>query len=454
VTVADLVIEGGTVVRPGGSERADVYVKDGRIAAVTTERHDAAARVDASGLLVMPGFVDVHVHFMDPGDATREDFPSGSAGAAVAGVSTVVEHTHAAPVVTAGDLAAKREHLRTRSHVDFALGAHADPDRLDAIAGVWRAGAAFVKVFTCTTHGLRGFTAAQLHDCLNEVAAARAVALVHCEDDSITAAAESRLRASGRDDGGIVPEWRAAVAEQVAVAEVALLSRLTGARTVIAHASSAAIVALAVRERELGAPVAVETCPQYLTLFEQEAGREGALRKFTPPARARRPEDHDALWSDLAKGRVDYVSSDHAPSTLEQKRAGSIWDVHFGLPGIETTLPLLLDAAHAGRISYERLVEAYAAAPARLYGLAPRKGELVAGADADIVLVDPEHRRRIGDAPLQTKAGWSPYEGRTVTGRAVATYLRGEPAAEDGRPTREPGAGRFVAGPGATGARP
>ena len=438
----DLAVEGGTVVRPGGRERAHVYVNDGRVAEISAERRDADRRVDAGGLLVMPGMVDVHVHLMDPADPSREDFPTGTAAAAVAGVTTLVEHTHARPVVTDRDLVEKREYLADRSCIDFGLGSHAMPGREDAVAGVWRAGAAFLKAFTCTTHGLTGFSTADLKRLFDAAVAAGAVCLVHCEDEALTADAERALRTAGRDDGTVIGAWRSLDAELVALATVGVLARRTGVRAVCAHVGS--IEAL----EQLDGDVVVETCPQYLTLREQEALEHGALRKFTPPARAHRDDDLDAMWRALADARIDYVASDHAPSTLEQKAAGSIWDVHFGLPGIDTTLPVLLDAASAGRITYERVVEAYAERPARIYGL-DRKGALEPGADADVVLVDPDARWTVSDDAIVSRAGWSPYTGRTLTGRAIATYLRGELVARDHEIVAGPGTGRFVPGAGA-----
>lgn len=443
-----LGIEGGTVVTSRGRSRANVYVTEGAIAAVTPERKEASERVDAAGLLVLPGGVDTHVHLMDPAATDREDFPAGTAAAARAGVTTVIEHTHAGPVRTQADLEEKRRYLRDRSVVDYALAAHAWPDRVDHVDALWRAGVAFLKVFTCTTHGVPGFDPAGLFRLFRATADAGAVCLVHAEDETMTAEAERELRSAGREDPGVIIEWRSREAEETALAVVALLSRLTGARIVTAHVSNAEALHVVERERSDGAPLTVETCPQYLSLFEDEILKEGAFRKFTPPARAREPEDLAAMWAAVNEGRIDHVSSDHAPSTAKQKAAGSIWDVHFGLPGLDTTLPFLLDAAASGTISYERLVEVYAESPARTYGLYPRKGQLAVGADADVVLVDPSARWTVRDEDLISRAGWSPFTGRTFSGRAVHTYLRGRRIVHEGKVVEGPGYGRFLAGPG------
>lgn len=239
----------------------------------------------------------------------------------------------------------------------------------------------------------------------------------------------------------MVPAWRNRDAELTALTVAALAARLSGARVAAAHVSHVDAMTAA-------AGLIVECCPQYLTLLEEEILERGAFRKFTPPARARGSSDIESMWRALADGRIDYVSSDHAPSTPQQKRSGSIWDVHFGLPGIDTTLSVLLDGASAGRISYERVVEVYAEAPSRLYGLWPAKGRLAPGADGDVILVDPTKQWTVRDEDVVSRASWSPYTGRTLTGRAIRTYLRGQIVADEGSITGNPGMGQFIRGAG------
>jgi dihydroorotase (multifunctional complex type) len=446
----DLAIDGATIVTPAGRRRASVLVAGGRIAGFGSLDDPAGERVDAGGLLLLPGFVDTHVHLMEPAAPEREDWAHGTRAAAGSGVTTIVEHTHASPVRTAADLAEKLASRRDASLVDFGLAAHAWPDRISEVEALWAAGVTFFKIFTCTTHGVPGFEPGPLREVLREVARVGGVCLVHCEDESLTEVAEATLRASGRTDAAVITEWRDRDAETVAVRTATELARSTGARIVVAHASHAGVVADIEAARLAGAPVLTESCPQYLTLREDEILEHGALRKFTPPARARVVGDLDAMWQALERGAIHHISSDHAPSTLEQKRHGSIWDSHFGLPGLDTTSSVLIDACVRGVLSWERLADAYAAAPARVYALAG-KGRLEVGADADLVLIDPTGERTLRNEDIRSKAGWTPFAGRQVRGRVVSTYLRGRRIAHEGIIEAEPGAGRFIAGAGASG---
>lgn len=443
----DLAVHGGTVVTASGRARLHVHVSEGRIVDVGPEPLDAERVVDATGLHILPGMVDTHVHLMDPGDTSREDFPTGTAAAAARGVTTIVEHTHGHPVRTLAELEDKRRHLQGRSHVDYGLAAHVWPEHLADLAELWSAGIAFYKIFTCTTHGVPGLEPATLKRALETIAGFGGACLMHCEDESITEDIERRLRAAGRHDGAVVFEWRSREAEIVAVTVAAELVRLTGARATIAHVSNPDAAQVVARARADGADLAAETCPQYLLLREDDVLTEGALRKFTPPARARTDADEDAMWSLLRDGVLTHLSTDHAPATREQKREGGIWDVHFGLPGLDTTLPVLLDATIRGKLALEDVARLYSVVPARRYGL-PTKGRLAPGADADLVLVDMDGHWTVRDEDVISKAGWTPYAGRRLDGAIVGSYLRGRRIAADASPDGEPG-GQFLPGPGA-----
>ena len=264
-------------------------------------------------------------------------------------------------------------------------------------------------------------------------------------------AAAHRPRVAVASLGGTITMTAAsrstAVTPSLAAAVAGLLVRRTGARASVAHVSHPEVAEYLRRERADGAALAAEGCPQYFLLREEEVLEHGALRKFTPPARARTEEDEAQMWRLLRGGALTHMSSDHAPSTLEQKRAGDIWNVHFGLPGLDSTMAVLLDAVARGHLSYEDVARVYAERPARLYGLWPRKGRIAVGADADLVLVDPGAQRTLRNEDVLSKAGWTPFAGRTLTGRVLQTWLRGTLVAEEGRP-RDERTGRFHPGAG------
>lgn len=446
----DLAIVGGVLVAPWGRSQQHLYIRDGRVAAVTSERHSATTVCDATGLYVLPGMVDSHVHLMDPADTAREDFPTGTAAAAAAGVTSIVEHTHARPIRSVSEFDEKRAYLVGRANVDFGLAAHVWPDRIESLVDLWLAGITYFKIFTCSTHGVPGLDAARVRVALEAAAKFGGVCLVHCEDESLTQQAEALLKAAHRHDPAIIPQWRSREAELVATSVTCLLSELTQARVSIAHVSHPAVADIVAHHRARGAPLAAEACPQYFLLREQEILEHGSFRKFTPPARARSAGDENAMWELLRSGGLTYVSTDHAPATAQQKTEGGIWDVHFGLPGLDTTLPLLLDAALRDQLALEDVVRRYAEAPARWYGLYPKKGTLDVGADADVALIDPDGERTITDSEVISKAGWSPYSGRRLRGRIVSVRLRGEVVAEAGKPVAS-ATGRFLPGPGAGG---
>jgi dihydroorotase len=434
------MIRGGTLVSSTGTQRGDLLVVDGRIAMID-QVESADEVIDASELLVLPGMVDTHVHLMDPGDTAREDFPTGTRAAAARGVTTIIEHTHAHPVRSVEELREKLQHLGGRANVDFGLAAHVWPGRIEGMEALVGEGISFFKIFTCTTHGVPGLDSESLAGALEAVRRTDSRCLIHSEDEAITEAAEQRLRGLGRVDPGLLIEWRSREAEQLSVAATAATVLESGAAATIAHVSHPEVLDVIDEFRRLGADLASEACPQYLALDESEVLSAGSLRKFTPPARIRNQDERATMWAAVRAGRFSHFSTDHAPSTLQQKTAGDFWDAPFGLPGLDTTLPFLIDAALDGQIPISEVVRLYATAPAARYRLS--KGTLGVGADADLVLVDPNATWTVRDQDIISKAGWTPYSGRSFRGRVVATYLRGQEVGSEGR-GHDLRLGRFV----------
>jgi dihydroorotase (multifunctional complex type) len=435
------VIKGGIVVSARSQERADVVIEDGVVLHVGDVGALRGEVVDASGLFVLPGMVDSHVHLMDPGPTEREDFPAGTRAAAARGVTTIVEHTHGHPVRTVEELRDKVGYLDGRANVDFGLAAHVWPETIGGIRDMAADGITFFKIFTCDTHGVPGLAPAEVSAALDAIAAVDGRALIHNEDESLTASAERRLKEAGRTDPGLLVEWRNREAELVAVASSAVSALVSGARVTFAHVSNPRVLDVVDGFRRLGALIAAEACPQYFGLDEDEVEREGALRKFTPPARVRSEQEREAMWQAVGEQRFSFFSTDHAPSTREQKTRTDFWEAPFGLPGLDTTLPFLLDAAFSGLLDVTDVVRLYATEPASWYRLP--KGRLEQGCDADLVLIDPDATWTVRDADIISKAGWSPYTGRRFQGRPVATYLRGIEIARDGVP-HDQRTGRFI----------
>jgi dihydroorotase (multifunctional complex type) len=417
------------VVSASGELRADLAIEAGKVVAIG-ELEPAGEVVDATGLFLLPGMVDTHVHLMDPGATEREDFVAGSSAAAARGVTTIVEHTHANPIRSAADLRAKRNHLVGRSNVDYGLAAHVWPDRIEEIPDLAREGIVYFKIFTCSTHGVPGLDARSLGKALRAIGRAGGRCLIHNEDEALTADAELRLKGEGRLDPGLLLEWRSREAELTAVAATAAALIGTGAVATFAHVSHPAVLDIIEEFRLQGADIAAEACPQYLALDEGEVIEAGPLRKFTPPARVRDEAERSEMWQAVRDGRFSHFSTDHAPSTLSQKAEGDFWEAPFGLPGLDTTLPFLIDAALTGEITMSDVARLYATAPAARYRLA--KGVIEVGADADIVLIDPSGSWMVRDDDVISKAGWTPYTGRTFRGSIVATFLRGVEIADAG----------------------
>jgi allantoinase len=442
--MSEVVVAGGTVVTPHGRRPMDIAVRDGRIVALG-EALDArgAERIDARGLVVLPGVIDPHSHLWEAGFVSGPDFADSTRSAAAGGITTIIEMPLTTPEVLDETVFREKAALGKRtSYVDFALHGGVSPDRFDDLAGMWEAGATALKIFTCDTGcAMKGVVAdGDLVEAMSRIAAFDGLATFHAENEELLVANRARLAREGRRDNAAFAEWRSELVELEAINRILFYAGRLGTRVNIVHVSSPEGVRLVAEARARGVRATAETCPHYLYLTTDDIAERGAWVTCAPPVRGR--DAPEALCDAVRDGAILTVGSDHGPVDPELKRRGSndIFAAQPGLPGNETMVPLLLNLAAEGRLELERIAMLTAEAPARLYGLYPRKGAIEIGSDADFTIVDPDAGWTIRGEDLVGAAGWTPYEGLDVTGRVAFTVIRGRVVARDGAVVAEPGA--------------
>ena len=453
----DTLIVGGTIVTETAVLRAELGIAGGRIAAIldpATPAPMARETIDASGLLVLPGAIDTHTHFTGSHDAPAEELREGTRGAAVAGVTTILEMPHSLPPATtlAGFLH-KRAIAAAEACVDFGLWAGLDGTNLDELQRLDDAGAIAFKGFLCSgdpagratdPSGLPRLDDDQLVRAMRTVRGFDGLIGLHAENHAMLIGAAAEQRAAGRHDARAHAAAGPELAEIEGVARTLLLAEEIGVRCHIVHLSSARAAALIVAARSR-ARVSVETCPQYLLLDEEDLVRIGPDARCGPPLRPRAVVD--ALWGHVLAGDIDTLASDHCPYPPTRKQVGhaSIWEAGMGLTGIETAVPLFFAAAVLQRglplVAFARMT---ATAPARHFGLADRKGSIAIGRDADLALYDPGARWTVRGEAFRGLAKWSAFEGMQCEGRVVRTLVRGTTVHRDGAVQVAPGHGQFV----------
>lgn len=448
----DLVIKNGTLITPDATYRADVGVRSERIAAIGEEL-SGDQEIDATGMLVTPGAVDVHVHLQMPaGDdlVSSDDFFTGTRAAAHGGTTTVIDFVEAEPeqpLIEA--LAARRAEADGRVVIDYGLHmtlATADIAKLDEVAAVAQAGCVSFKLY-------QAYAGFQLDDgafmrALEAVRGVSGLPLVHAENGDVIRG----LVACYRSQGKYQPRWHArshpALMEGEAAGRAIDLATLVGTPLYIVHVSCAEAVERVAAARARGLPIYGETCPQYLLLGEdlyERPGLEGALPVCSPPLRG--VADQTRLWEALARDELQTVATDHCPFTSVDKTRGLDDFSHIpgGLPAVEARFALVhAFGVRAGPISLNRWVDLCCTTPARLFGLR-HKGVLAVGYDADLVVFDPQQRVTLCDEMLHENVDWTPFDGIEVTGWPAHTISRGAVIVQDGDFCGRAGHGRFIA---------
>ncbi len=457
----DLAIKGGTLVTASGVFETDIGINGGSIAA-WGDRLKGRRELDAGGMLVLPGGVDPHVHLAMPAGPTRssDDWASGTLAAACGGTTTLVDFVEPEPGQSLVDaLQARRAEADGQVHIDYGLHMTlrwADEATLASVPDIVAAGCPTFKAYT-TYEGFR-LNDADMLAAMQAVAAAGGTLMVHCENDAMIHLAQARLIAQGRTGPSAHPLSRPPEAEADAVQHVIHLATQAACPVYIVHISTSEGALAVQAAKDHGLDVMGETCPQYLLLDEglfSAPGFDAAKYVCSPPLRA--PEHASALWRYLAQGTIDVVATDHCPFNFDgQKNLGSadFRQIPNGLPGVELRLALMHTfGVRTGRISLANWVHLCSTAPARTFGLYPRKGSLAPRADADIVIFDPMRTFGVTHGDLHEQVDYTPYEGLTLTGSPRTVLQRGKILFDEGHFVGQPGAGAFLAGDSPTASR-
>jgi dihydroorotase len=444
---ADLVVTNGTVVTSDATFPADLAMKDGRFVAIAEPgglELDAAEAYDATGRYVLPGVIDGHVHFREPGWEYKEDFGSGSHAAVMGGVTTVLDMPNTKPPTDNPEhVELKRRLAEEKSYCDFGILGLVVQENIAELRPMARAGVVGYKCFLGETVGnIPAPDDGMLLDGFREIAATGLRIGFHAENNEIMQHLIRKAKASGRTDPLAHVDTRPVLAEVESIQRMGLFAKYTGTKVHIFHLSSREGLEMIDEWRAKGVDFTTETGAHYCFLTSEDMRTLGSMLRMNPPVRE--PGHGDALVAGLADGRVTAIATDHSPHTKQEKLNDDIWKAISGFAGVETSVRLFLTyAVHTNRMTLQQFVRATSEGPARTWSLYPRKGAIRLGSDGDLTIIDLDKEGVIREAELHGKNNASPFEGHKTRGQAVATIIRGRIVMRDGALTGAP-AGRMI----------
>ena len=423
-----------------------IAVENGEILKIgkETQMPKADDRINLRNLLVLPGLIDVHVHLRDEGKAYKEDFYTGTSAAAAGGFITVLDMPNNDPVTMSPETLRNRMRIAERK-VLVNVGFYSEfPNKLEKIKDIVAEGAIAFKLFMADqVGGLNINDDRALNDAFAKVGEENVPVAVHAEDHDSVASKARELKAAKRDDPAAFLKAHAEQAELKAVERVLQTSADTKARMHFCHVTTEESLGRVVEAKESGRAVTCEVTPNHLLLSDVNFKRLGATLAMMPPLRSK--TQADALWKGISEGSVDVLGSDHAPHTIEEKSAKSIWDAKVGVPGLETTLPLMLTMVKKNRLTLDKLVRLLAEKPAEIFNMKGR-GRLQQGMKADLVVIDLKQRYKIDASKLHSKAHYSPYDDWEVQGKPVKTFVNGHLVMDEQEIVAKPGSGGVIRG--------
>lgn len=441
----DLAVVNGLVFVEGGFRKADVGIQDGKFALVGAPGSlpEAKRTIDAAGKYVLPGGIDTHVHYRDPGHAERETFQVGTRAAAAGGCTTFFEHPISIPPQYNAEILHNRLDLcKKGSCVDYCFYGAAGGEFPEEIVPLSKEGVVAYKTFLhqapegrdAEFKGLTSANNAELMRALEEVKKTGLPLAAHAEDNELVTGNIKRLRAEGRTYPLAHCESRPPIVEVEAIAKMLRFGKETGCPVELVHVSTCGAMELAKKAKQEGQTVYVETCPHYLLLDESYVEKYGAYAKCNPALRKK--EEIDKLWDYVNDGTVDFIGSDHSPYLVSEKEKSpdDIFVAPSGFPGIDLRLPLMLTEAKKGRVSMERVVELLCVNPAKCFNIFPQKGTISAGADGDLVIVDmnKEYEFDAKNSYSQARDIMKVFQGWKLGCSVDYTVVRGRVVVENG----------------------
>ena len=437
----DLVIRNGKIVTPQSMhEGDDIAIENGIVIAIDKQGSfpDAKEAIDVSGKYILPGIIDVHVHFREPGYTYKEDFETGTSAAAAGGVTTVLDMPNNIPFCsTVEAFQEKLQIIKNKAHVDYGLIVAVVSETIEEIPKLAEAGINVFKIFMGATVG--GVPAPDDGGMIRAFQLVSETGLrigVHAENNAIMDYFAEKLKAEGRTDPLAHVEARPNVAEAEAIQRAILFAAETGCKLHIYHMSSKEGVQLVKTAKQKGVDVSAETGPHYLLLDSSYMNKVGSHLKMNPPVRS--AENGEALWKGLSDGTVEVIATDHSPHTLEEKTKDNIWEAIPGFTGVETSVPLMLTQVNEGRLSLSAYVKLASENPARLFNLYPQKGTIKIGTDADFTIVDMAKESVLSSEKLHSKSKVTPFDGWKVKGVPIYSIVRGNVVMKDGEITGTP----------------
>jgi dihydropyrimidinase len=443
-TRVDTVVHGGVVVTPSGAVSAAIAVKDGRIAAIGDESTmpDAAESINVAGKYVFPGLIDAHTHIWSEG------FGVTTRAAAYGGVTTTLIFLRGDANDNVAEVAAEsKRQAAEQAHLDYGFHVYLfdRPSVIAELEATMKLGIPTFKMFMAYKKRQMKVSNEFMLRAMQTIKRLGATAMVHAENGEMIDLLEDQAIAAGQCGAEHFYPTRPNVAEGEAVNRAIEFATYAGCPLYIVHLSSAEGLHRIKQARDAGLPVWTETCPQYLLLSDEDMRKWGPLAKIAPPLRTR--SDNEALWTGIERGWIPVLATDHASYPLDAKEVGKkdIFAAPFGAPGVETLVPLAFSEGVVRRkLPLSWMAKVLSENPAKIFQMYPKKGALLPGSDADLVVIDPDKRVRLEAKNLHQAAGYTLYEGRELQGWPVLTMVRGKVLLKDGQLMQGPGFGQFL----------